>query len=164
MHYVIDGYNLFFRLENEVNPLEAKRENFVEALNEALESLHLFATLIFDSHKAHAAIFPSKKILTALEVVFSPHGVSADEFILERLSTDKKPHLQIIVTSDRELSGRAKHLGAKTKTIESFFDMLLRREAKRAPKKDEKIQTESTHHLKRLQDVFEKKLRDEPSD
>ena len=164
MNYVIDGYNLFFRLQTEVNPLKKKRENFIEALNEALESLHLHATLIFDSHQSHASIFPTKRNLKALEIVFSPEGLSADEYILERLTTERRASDQIIVTSDRELAGRAKHLGAKTKTIEAFFEMLLKREAKKTPEKEEKLETESSHNFERLLKAFEKKLRDESSD
>ena len=164
MNYVIDGYNLFFRIEDEVNPLEKKRELFIAALSDALEHLHLHATLIFDSHRRHAAIFPTKKDLPALEIIFSPKGLSADEYILERLTIEKRPQSQIIVTSDRELSERAKHLGAKTKTIESFFEMLVERSAKKIPKQEKKIERESSHHFNRLLQAFEKKLRDDASD
>ncbi|WP_420421758.1 NYN domain-containing protein [Simkania sp.] len=164
MNYVIDGYNLFFHIEDEANPLEKKRELFIAALHDALAELHLHATLIFDSHQSHAAVFPTKKDLVALEIIFSPEGFSADEYILERLRAEKKPQLQIVVTSDRELIRHAKHLGAKTKTIESFFEMLAHRHAKKSPKKEEKMHKESSHHFDRLLEAFEKKLRDESSD
>jgi len=164
MNYVIDGYNLFFRIEDEINPLEKKRELFIAALNDALETLHLHATLIFDSHHSHASIFPTKKALSALEIIFSPEGLSADEYILERLRVEKRPQTQIVVTSDRELGGRAKHLGARTKTIESFFKMLSERKAKKTSLKDEKMQKESSSHFDRLLHAFEKKLHDESSD
>lgn len=164
MNYVVDGYNLFFRLESEANPLEQKRENFIAALDAALSRLHLHATLIFDSHHSHASIFPTKRSLPALEIIFSPEGLSADEYILERLSTEKRPQSQVIVTSDRELAGRAKHLGAKTKTIEAFFDMLVKRESKKTSAEDEKQQTESSHDFKRLLNAFEKKLNEESPD
>lgn len=164
MKYVIDGYNLFFHIEDEANPLEKKRELFISALNNALSELHLHAILIFDSHQTHAAVFPTKKDLSALEIIFSPEGISADEYILERLRAEKKPQLQVIVTSDRELIRHAKHLGAKTKTIESFFEMLSRRSAKKNSQEEKKMHKESSHHFDRLLDAFEKKLRDESSD
>jgi len=164
MKYVIDGYNLFFHLEDEVNPLEKKREHFISSLNEALKQLRLHATLIFDSHQSHSAIFPTKKELSALKIIFSPQGLSADEYILERLRGDKRPQTQVIVTSDRELGERVKHLGAKTKTVESFFEMLAKRSTKKHAQKEEKMNQESSHHFDRLLEAFEKKLDDESSD
>ena len=164
MNYVIDGYNLFFRIEDQASPLKKTREDFIVTLNDALQRLHLHATLIFDSHQMHATSFPTKKELSALEIIFSPMGLTADEFILEQLTTAKRPETQTIVTSDRELRERAKHLGAKTKTIENFFEMLAKRQVKKTPQKNEKIEKESSYHYKRLLKTFEKKLRDETSD
>jgi len=66
MHYVIDGYNLFFKIQNQINPLEEKRENFVHALNREVQALNLNVTIVFDSQKSNAPAFPSKKELESL--------------------------------------------------------------------------------------------------
>lgn len=162
--YIIDGYNLFFYLKEETNPFEKTRENFIEALNELFTSLRLHAVLIFDSHQDFASTFPRKKPLEALEIIFSPKNLNADQYILEYLSAETHPEQKIIVTSDRELANRVKELGAKTKTTETFFKMLLRWKAKKTSRqKEKKMQTESSYDFNRLLQAFEKQLKDESS-
>ena len=72
MRYLIDGYNLFFKLEEEILPLEEKREEFISLLDEEVGDLRLQVLLIFDSHRENAEDFASKRKLKNLEVSFSP--------------------------------------------------------------------------------------------
>lgn len=163
MNYIIDGYNLFFHIEKEVNPLKKKREDFIIVLNKMLKHLHLHAIIIFDSQQAHATNFPTKKRLSALEIIFSPKDLTADEYILERLTVEKKPQTQIIVSSDRALCRQVQILGAKTITIKDFFQMLTSCKIKKLDK-EEKIEQESSYHHNRLLQAFEERLRNESSD
>jgi len=85
MHYVIDGYNLFFKIQNQINPLEEKRENFVHALNREVQALNLNVTIVFDSQKSNAPAFPSKKELEALATQAS---IAKDEAATYKLDQD----------------------------------------------------------------------------
>ena len=161
MHYIIDGYNLFFWKEKAPASIEKKRNDFIHALNQRIEKERLKATLIFDSHKILAPFFPSAYKLSSVEVIFSPQGLTADDYILEYFKIQKHPQNVIIVTSDLELSQKARRLGAKTITIESFLKILLKRERKRAKKEDEEKQiTETADQFERLLKIFEKKLKE----
>lgn len=51
---------------------------------------------------------------------FSGHGRSADEAILDHLKAQPEPAGWTLVTSDRSLADRARHLGAKTERSDQF--------------------------------------------
>ena len=153
MRYLIDGYNLFFKLEEEILPLEEKREEFISLLNEEVEGLTLKVLLIFDSHRENAKDFASKRKLKNLEVSFSPKNLSADHYILELLEWDAKN--TTLVTSDKRLAIEAKHHGAKIKSIESFVRFILQRRRKKNSKIKVELQ-ETDDNIKRYLDAFEK--------
>ena len=155
MRYLIDGYNLFFKLEEEILPLEEKREEFITLLDHVVGELRLSTLLIFDSHNKNAENFASKRKLANLEVSFSPKNLSADQYILELLEWDAKN--TTLVTSDRELSKKGLFLGAKTLSIEGFVEFILRREKKNTPKGKREMR-ETDANLKRLLSEFEKRL------
>ncbi len=163
MNYVIDGYNLFFLMEEDPDPLDEKREEFVRMLNSALHRLGLSATAVFDGHLHVAADCPTTRQLSALEIVFPPEGLSADAFIVERVKGTNRKEREIIVTSDKTLSAKVRQLGAKTQTAQSFLQLLTHHK-KRAHLEEEKMQTESFNHYKRLLRSFEQTLDEESSD
>ncbi len=154
MRYLIDGYNFFFKLEEDILPLEKKRDEFVSFLDEEAGNLNIL--LIFDSHRKNAGSFASKRKLKNIEVSFSPKNFSADEYILELLEWDAKN--TTLVTSDRELAKKASYLGAKTQSIDSFVRLILKRE-KKPKEKPEMRETEA--NIKRLLKEFERGT-DEP--
>lgn len=164
MHYIIDGYNLFFRLEEEITPLAEKREEFVEFLIKEMTRCHIKANLIFDSGKTHKNPFPSTKEQQGLTITFSPYGISADTYILEFLKYQKLPQTMTLVTSDRELAKKARELGAITQTIEAFLKMLQAKKKRRGKSEDKKELKDSNKNIARLQSIFEEKLRQETSD
>lgn len=158
MHYVIDGYNFFFCIASQINPLKQTREQFIETLNAEISFHNFDITLVFDSTRENGAPFASKKMLSSMEVVFSPQGLSADEYILEMLSCCTTPQNEVIITSDRELAKKARYLGAKTKTIEEFLQYITKK--KKHSEKEIKHDQETAANMKRLQDIFEKRLKD----
>ena len=64
MHYLIDGYNFFFYVKNQVIPLEKHRTTFIAFLSNALANKH--ASLFFDSHFEHAEAFPRRHFVEDL--------------------------------------------------------------------------------------------------
>ena len=158
MHYVIDGYNFFFCIASQINPLKQTREQFIENLNNEISFHNFQITLVFDSTRENGTLFASKKILSSMEVVFSPQGLSADEYILEMLSYCPIPQNEMVITSDRELAKKARYLGAKTKTIEEFLQYITKK--KKLSNQEVKIQQESEANMKRLHHIFEKRLKE----
>ena len=164
MHYIIDAYNLFFRLEKQITPLPKKREEFLQCLVEEIELCRLSATLIFDSGSTHTSPFPSTKSLKQLQITFSPHGISADEYILECLKIKKSSQSITVVTSDKDLATKGRGLGAKTMTIEEFLELVQAKKKRNKKYKDDKQLFDSKKNIARLQLIFEENLRKKSSD
>jgi predicted RNA-binding protein with PIN domain len=162
MHYIVDGYNLFFKIKTETEPFEKERKHFIAALDYEIATLHLKVTIVFDSKE----LFPSKKEFDALEIIFSPEDLSADEYILETLRFHPHPKQTVIVTDDRELLRKVCFLGAKTKTIEEFLRFLTKKRGQRKKNlssEDKKLLQESDKNIRRLLTIFEKRLDDQIS-
>lgn len=153
MKYLIDGYNLFFKLEEDILPLEEKREEFISLLDQEVGSLRLNVLLIFDSHRENAEDFASKRKLKNLEVSFSPKNLSADHYILELLEWDAKNTM--LITSDKRLAMEAKHHGAKVQSIEGFVQFILRRRKKKGAE-DKPEMRETDANIKRYLEAFKK--------
>ena len=158
MQYIIDGYNFFFKIIHDIHPLEETREEFIRALNGEIRIHRFSVTIIFDSHQAHADIFPSKATLDAIDVVFSPQNLTADCYILEYLGWQKSPGNFTIVTSDRPLAKKAKELGGKTLSVQGFLHLLTRKKKKEKGEKKQLIETDA--NFQRLLKAFEEKLND----
>lgn len=157
MRYLIDGYNLFFRIQQETDPLQKHRERFLKDLVMKIKILNIHATLIFDSNHKYANFLPSCKTFETVDVVFSPKNLSADCYILELLTWNS--HLITLVTSDQELALQAKNLGAHTQSIEEFIALLLKQNKdKRTEFEDKPIIRESEANLQRLLKIFEQQL------
>ncbi len=156
MHYLIDGYNLFFNLEEIVDPLQEKREAFVALFKEVVSNMRLHISLIFDNRSPEAPLYPSKREEASLEIVYSPRDVSADDYIIELLRAHPQPTQVTVVTNDRELAREAKWQGAKIQSIEKFIG-LLKSKVNKLPR--EKKQTrESSSEFRRLLKIFEDEL------
>lgn len=159
MHYIIDGYNLFFKVRNEVSPLHKCRENFLQDFVFKLKTANMHATFVFDSHYKYAGVFPSLSTLETVSIVFSPKNLSADCYILEKFKW--KSHLFTLVTSDRKLSLQARSLGAQTTSVENFIALLSKRYKKKQADNEVPLVRESKANLQRLLQIFEKLSRDE---
>lgn len=156
MRYLVDGYNLFFKLEEDLLPLEEKREAFVQVLDQVAVHLKLKILIVFDSHYENALHFASKRKMTHIEVSFSPQNLSADAYLLELLEWN--PKQTTLVTSDRELTKKGSFLGAKTMTIEAFVSFILKKQKKGTLKKEKPNLRETKGNFDRLLKEFEKRL------
>ncbi|PCI94355.1 hypothetical protein COB11_03935 [Candidatus Aerophobetes bacterium] len=160
MHYYIDGYNLLFRIFEDINPLREKRETVIETLQTTLSDVKLKLSIVFDSRFELSEDFPTRLSRGSLEIIYSPKGLCADKYIIELLSFVKHPKATTVVTSDNHLALEVKALGAKTKSIDEFLEYLSRkRDAKF--QRDEKTTSETPYDFERLLNAFEKKLRDD---
>lgn len=161
MRYLIDGYNLFFYLREEVFPLQQSRHKFLQDLEAFFRQIHVVCTIVFDSHVNYATYFPSKKQLPSLEVLFSPKELSADDYIIEHLLFEKNLRNITVVTSDRELLARANRVGAKTQTIDRFCHLMVqKRKRKKIPLAEKREIVESRADYQRLLLLFQERLQE----
>jgi uncharacterized protein len=142
MHYILDGYNLLFRLINSRNDLELVRNRFISQLDKKAELLKLDITVVFDGRFQDGE--STRSHYKNLEIIYSSHGETADELILAELELSPNIRREIVVTSDRDLAWRAKRMQAKTESSEQFYRWLnLRYEKKRLKKPPSKKQKTS---------------------
>ncbi len=123
MHYIVDGYNLLFRLFGKGEALQEGREQLLEWLK--AKALQLRLTVVFDAQ--HQEGEATRSDFGPLEIIFSNVGETADTRILALLKAGSRAERKVIVTSDKRLALEARHLGAKTETAEEFLAWLNNR-------------------------------------
>lgn len=155
MEYWIDGYNLLFYLqETESKSFQESRENLLKFVHKNFS--HKKIVLFFD------AAFQEDELYHAINfqnftIIYTPSKMSADNFILEKLSYEKYPKSITVVSSDNGLLSKVIDLDGKTKTLESF----LKAPKQKKSKGDEKPSTQPDHELERLLKIFEDKFNNE---
>lgn len=160
MHYFIDGYNFLFRLFQKKGSLQKQRDAALFSLNEEIEKLPLSITVVFDSsEKLREAA--SRSHLDALEIIYTTRQQSADDYIYKAIEEATHPQNETVVTSDRELAGKCRQLGANTLTVEQFLTHLQKRKAKKRRGKASKGFKESDQEMERLLKIFEEKLKNQ---
>jgi hypothetical protein len=161
MHYLIDGYNLLFRLKNERKSLQKKREEILLALSEKSEELKLHITIVFDATKEEFE-GSTRGHFKDLEIVYTSKKQSADAYIIAMIECCKYPQKEIVVTSDRDLARHCAALGARSLSIEAFFKMLQskKKKQKRATSTP-KVFKESDSNFARLLKIFEERLKND---
>jgi len=161
MHYIIDGYNLLFRFYKEKSNLETKRRELIGKLDEIATILHLDITLIFDGHYSEEDYVRTHT--RSLEIIYTELGESADETILNELDLHPNPNRVTVITSDRDLSYKAKRRRANVETSKEFFKMITKRAQKKKREKPPSSTQEKTfltqydHYLLK---TFEEKIKE----
>ncbi|NGX45180.1 MAG: hypothetical protein K940chlam2_00323 [Chlamydiae bacterium] len=152
--YLIDGYNLLFRIEESKLPLEKRRDALIAILAEELRPFQFSAAVVFDGEDP-VCKYASRTFFEDLEVIYTHTGQTADEFIIEMVEISSNPSLLTVISSDEGLKRQCAHLGAKTLSIESFITMLAK---KRARSNREPTKPCHDPDIERLRKIFEKKL------
>jgi predicted RNA-binding protein with PIN domain len=155
--YIIDGYNLLFRVSKSQKSLQKKREEFLLELDDEMAESKMRATIIFDGANDPIPGI-SKMTLDALEVIYTSEGLSADEYILEHLLTTRRKE-QTVVTQDRALGKLARELGANTLGIQEFLDLLLKKRKRECKTDLHKTSHDGEREISRLLRIFEERLK-----
>ncbi len=158
MHYFIDGYNFLFRLSKQKLPLEKKRTLLLITLNEEIEKLRMDATIVFDSSEKLRES-ASRGHLDALEIIYTTKQETADDYILKAIKASSNPQNETVVSSDRELTGRCKQLGAKAVTIEQFLSMIQKKKARKKRGSATRAFKDTEKEIERLLKIFEERFK-----
>lgn len=122
MHYYIDGYNLLFRQVHAHDDLQNSRELLIQEINKKAALLNLDITIVFDS--TFQISEGSRTHFQNLEIIFTDHGETADELILNLLKNARHPGQETVVTSDRRLASEARRCQAHTENVGSFIQRI----------------------------------------
>jgi len=129
MHYYIDGYNMLFRSNQSFKELQKEREFLLEELNQKASLLNLNISIIFDA--AYQLGGRSRSHFDALEIIYTAHGETADQYLVEMTRYLANPRQIIVVTSDKILASHLRHNSIKIESIHYFNQWLNRSYAKR---------------------------------
>jgi predicted RNA-binding protein with PIN domain len=156
MRYWIDGYNLLFRITKSYQGVKQEERKILRLINQWVTEAHHNATIVFDGRQKNMPE-ATRSNFQNLAVIYTAEGEKADAYILDEVIHSNDPSKEIVISSDRELTGKARQNGARIKSVEEFFSSLLkkRNKKKRAPEKDFK---ESDREIQRLLKIFEKDL------
>ena len=162
MHYLVDAYNLLFRMQKKTTKLEDCRKLLIEQINEAASQLNLTITLVFDGADIHLS-HSLRAHFDAVALVYTPEHQTADEYIIQEVTESRHPSQITVVSNDRELIQKCRLHKAQAQTIETFFGMLIKKEKKQ--KKWQSVPgtsySGSTSELARLLAIFEKRLKEQ---
>jgi len=115
MKVLIDGHNALAALRIRASSHEAQRR----ALLRHVATVAPQATVFFDAREAPPDAGPVGSEL-GIRVRYCREQ-EADAFILEEVRDAPAPGRVLVVTNDRELAGRARHLGAQASSVQEFF-------------------------------------------
>jgi uncharacterized protein len=159
MRYWIDGYNLLFRLPLTKESLANKRKRVILDLNEQAELLSLDITIIFDAEDQERNL-DRRSHYRSLEIIYSTSKQTADESILDSIECSYHPEKICVVTSDKDLSYKAKVLRANTLSLKEFFLFIAKKQKKKSATSYIEC-TDSPREIARLLKIFEKKLEEQ---
>ena len=161
MHYLIDGYNLLFRLVESKKSLQTQRQTIILSLQKEFKILRLEGTVVFDgSHQRgeHSGLSYHSPLIIA----YSHSGQSADQYILEKVESSSAISEITVVTDDGFLASAARTLGAHTLSLKSFIARLEKKNEQRRKTReegrDQRPFKESRKDFERLLKIFEERL------
>jgi|GEM_PF-483730 len=119
MHYLIDGYNLLFRLRRTNKEFQKQREDMIHDLSRKISLVKLEVSLVFDApfHVGDR----TRSHYNELEILFTAEGETADEYIIDEIENHSHPQQETVVTSDKMLARLVRSCSAHTKSIEEFL-------------------------------------------
>ena len=115
MRVLIDGHNVLGAITVRGRTHEEQRH----ALLAMVASRARDAVVYFDARKAPEGLF-DRESLHGVLAEYCRHG-HADEAILDAVRNARLPADLMVVSNDREVTGTARQLGAKTARVQDFF-------------------------------------------
>lgn len=152
--------------------LQSQRTEIIQDLDEAADFLDLNLTIVFDA-QYHLGL-GTRSHYHSIEICFTDEGETADDYILQALKFQSKPHQITVVTSDKKLAWQARRRLAKTESVEQFLSWLSKRYQNKQRRVDnpqvtqkklpeisapEQSKPQYTSEMDRWQKIFEERFR-----
>jgi predicted RNA-binding protein with PIN domain len=115
---LIDGHNLIGRLTTISLQDPDDEEELVQLLRTYQARTGKAIVVVFDPGGQSALSWSGR--IGGVQVLFAPHGSSADALIIRRVRQSRDPGGWLVVTSDQELAGAVMQSGARVKSSEDF--------------------------------------------
>lgn len=155
MYFLIDGYNLLFSCSVDQHTLQIQRGTLLKWMQKQFDFLNISGVVVFDG--GHPTDEYDISYRSPLEIVYTPKGISADQYIVEHLSCLKNSKLATIVTNDKGLLSHCRSYTAKSLGCEPFVQWLMKK-SKKIKVSQRKVLQESPSEVDRLTKLFEERL------
>jgi predicted RNA-binding protein with PIN domain len=123
MPILIDGHNLVGKLPVLSLQDPDDEQRLIELLRSYQARTGKEVTVVFDPGETFA--LAQARFEGRVQVVFAPHGSSADSVIARRIRRAADPRGWLVVTSDRQLARTVMNHGARVLDAEAFSKRLL---------------------------------------
>lgn len=124
MPYLVDGHNLLGQIPGLRLNNPAHRQKLVGMLARFARARRCKMVVLFDGEPSPG--WKTETVLGSVRILHSGAGRSADEILLERIRRARSPRDLTLITSDRSLGDRARHLGARRIRVGEFRSMMDR--------------------------------------
>jgi len=155
MPYLVDGNNLAHALGLSRGS-RADRETCARVLAAFCRSRGARATVVFDGPAPATPLGAGEP--RRLRVVFS-EGRTADEVILGQVKASRAPRDLIVVTSDKSLGDRARHMGADRERVHEFARRLGPRSVAAGAREEKPEHPQSQKEIDDWLEVFDPRRR-----
>lgn len=122
MPILVDGHNLIGRLPAISLQDPDDEEKLVRLLRSYRARTGKAITVVFDPGSTFS--LSQGRRSGGIEVVFAPHGSSADRVIVRRVQRSRDPRGWLVVTSDRDLAQEVAQRGARVRGADEFAEEL----------------------------------------
>jgi uncharacterized protein len=119
---LIDGHNLIGRMSALSLQDPDDEEKLVRIIKSFRARTGKAITIVFDPGTPFS--LAGRRREGGIEIVFAPHGSTADAVIARRVEKSRNPRGWLVVTSDLELAGRVANRGARVQSSEDFASKL----------------------------------------
>ena len=118
MPILVDGHNLIGRMPTISLRDPDDEEKLVRLLKSYRARTGKAISVVFDPGTQFSLAGSHRE--AGVEIVFAPHGSSADATIVRRMEKSQNPGGWLVVTSDREVASHVARSGARVKSSEDF--------------------------------------------
>ncbi|WP_022853176.1 NYN domain-containing protein [Thermodesulfatator atlanticus] len=124
LHLLIDGYNLLHQIPELVLLMQEDPEEARKALLKQLQEYQRIRrhkiTVVFDAWGRNE---PQSKVnIKGIQVIFTAHGETADDYIKRRAAKEKER--AVVITSDRAIRSYVETYGAISVTSRDFLSRM----------------------------------------
>jgi len=150
MSYLVDGHNMLGQIPGLTLESPADRQRLVRTLDGFARARRCRITVVFDGDPP--ARWKEEMQFGRVRVLHSGRGRSADDSILAAIRRSRAPGDIMLVTSDRALYERGRHLGAKALLGHKFRERIASAagNAERSAEKPDQVDRDEVDYFLRL--------------
>ena len=152
---IIDGWNVCWKIPEIMEyiphnlPLARKKLNVT--VSNYFSNKKSVYKIIYDGQPGIISLDPESR---KQQIQFSKNPQNADQKIISFLKIQKNPKKWTVITSDRELAGRAKNLGAEVYSSEEFIQKLRKKRVNNLNESKKQNPNLSKNEINKWLDLF----------